>query len=394
MAEPSPPATTILVSDPGAVESQRADEIERAVIAVLRSGRYILGPAVDALEQAFAARFGFHHAVGTANGTDALELCLRGLDLGSGTRVAVPAITAAATAAAVVRAGYEPVFIDIERESLNLDPRALASACTAAARGRPIGAVIPVHLYGRPCSMAEVMAVAHAHGLAVVEDCSHAHGATLDGRPVGTFGQVAAFSCYPTKNLGALGDAGLVGSLDDAIAARIRLLRQYGWRRRQISDEVGMNSRLDDIQAAILGVQLRHLDADNARRAHVANLYTRELAATAPAGIRLPEVVSGAVHHQYTIRCADDGRESRRPFRRDRLAEWLAGRRVQSAILYPCPLHLQPAYAPFHDESASPCPEAEAACREILCLPMHPALTETDAARVIEGVCSFAESGD
>lgn len=378
---------TILVSDPGALHAERAGDIAAAVAGVLRGERYVLGPEVEAFEHDFAARFGFRSAIGVANGTDGLELALRAVGLPEGGRVAVPALTAAATAAAVVRAGYEPAFVDIEPMSFNLDARALGRACVAALSGRRIVAVVPVHLYGRPCDMAGVMAAAREHSLEVIEDCSQSHGATIDGRPVGTFGRVAAFSCYPTKNLGALGDAGVVGTLETGIAERVRLLRQYGWRQRQVSVEVGMNSRLDDLQAAILRVQLRHLDADNARRERIASRYETGLAASMSGGIRLPDRIPGHVHHQYTIRCIDEGVGG--ASRRDRLAGHLAREGIMSAVLYPVPLHLQPAYAPFQDPVFAPCTVAEKTCRDLLCLPMHPSLTDEAIDRVIEAVRSF-----
>lgn len=368
---------TILVADPGGLYAGRATEINTAIAETLRGGRYILGPAVEAFEREFAARFGFRHAIGTANGTDAIELCLRALCLPAGGRVAVPALTAAATAAAVVRAGYEPVFVDIDPDSFLIDPDALHATC-AAARDRSIMAVIPVHLYGRPCAMADVTAVAEEFGLAVVEDCSQAHGATIDGGSIGHFGKAAAFSCYPTKNLGALGDAGVAGAIDDAVADRIRLLQQYGWRRRQVSDEVGMNSRLDDLQASILRVQLRHLDADNDLRAQIARRYTADLT-----GVSVPAVVAGHVYHQYTIRCGEGS------LRRDSLADHLARHGIMTNVLYPVPLHKQPAYAAFHNPRLSACPRAEAACSQILCLPMHPSLTDAEVERVIAAVNEF-----
>jgi dTDP-4-amino-4,6-dideoxygalactose transaminase len=362
----------ILPADPAALYRSRSREIENAIRAALHGGPYILGPSVVAFEAEFASWLGIAAAVGLANGTDALELCLRALPLPPSSVIAIPAHTAVATATAVVRAGHAPIFVDIDPRSFTLDPDALAHACEREPR---IAATIPVHLYGQPCDIARLSAVARTHSLLVVEDCSQAHGATIDGHKVGTFGMAAAFSCYPTKNLGAIGDAGIAASHDPDLADRIRLLRQYGWRERYVSDEVGMNSRLDEIQAAILSVQLRHLDADNARRRLIAERYAadlQDLPLTLPG---IPAERTGHAFHQYTVRAAQ----------RDALQRHLAERDIVTSILYPQPIHLMPAYAAY----AARCPVAERVCRELLCLPMHPCLSDDDVGRVVEGVRSF-----
>jgi len=366
----------ILPADPAALYRSRSSEIEEAIRAALHGGRYILGPCVEAFESEFASWLGAAAAVGLANGTDALELCLRSLPLQPSSFIAIPAHTAVATATAVARAGHAPLFVDIDPRSFTLDPDALAHACEREPR---IVATIPVHLYGQPCAMAAISAVAHKHGLLVVEDCSQAHGAMINGRKVGTFGIAAAFSCYPTKNLGAIGDAGMAASSEPGLAERIRLLRQYGWRERYVSDEVGMNSRLDEIQAAILSVQLRHLDADNARRRSIAERYAadlRDLPLTLPP---IPAEPTGHAFHQYTVLTSQ----------RDALQRHLVERDILTSILYPKPIHLMPAYADYAARHDARCPVAERVCSELLCLPMHSCLSDDDVGRVIEGLRSF-----
>ena len=371
--------TRILPADPAALYRTRSSDIEDAIRAALHGGRYILGPCVDRFEAEFAAWLGAATAVGLANGTDALELCLRSLPLRPASFIAIPAHTAVATATAVMRAGHAPAFIDIDARSFTLDPEVLAHACEREPR---IAATIPVHLYGQPCAMAAISAVASEHSLLVVEDCSQAHGATIAGHKVGTSGVAAAFSCYPTKNLGAIGDAGIAVSNDPGITGRIRLLRQYGWRERYVSDEVGMNSRLDEIQAAILSVQLRHLDADNARRRSIAERYAadlQDLPLTLPA---IPAEPTGHAFHQYTVLT----------MQRDALQRHLAERDILTSILYPKPIHLMPAYADHATRHDARCPVAERVCSELLCLPMHPCLSDDDVGRVIEGLRSFFDT--
>lgn len=375
-AEGATEGARILPADPAALYRSRSSELEDAIRSALHGGRYILGPCVDRFEAEFAAWLGAATAVGLANGTDALELCLRSLPLLPASFIAIPAHTAVATAAAVVRAGHVPAFVDIDPRTFTLNPEALTHACDREPR---IAATIPVHLYGQPCDMAAISAVAQKHGLLVVEDCSQAHGAMINGHKVGTFGIAAAFSCYPTKNLGAIGDAGMAASSEPSLAGRIRLLRQYGWRERYVSAEVGMNSRLDEIQAAILSVQLRHLDADNARRRAIAERYAadlQDLPLTLPV---IPSEQTGHAFHQYTVLTSH----------RESLQRHLAKRDILTSILYPRPIHLMPAYADYLVRHEARCPVAERVCSELLCLPMHPCLSDNDVGRVVGGVRSF-----
>ena len=366
----------VLPADPGAVYRLRRDEIVAAVTAALDGSRYILGPQCAAFEQDFAAWLGTPGSVGVANGTDALELCLRSCGLTPGSPVAVPTHTAVATATGVVRAGHEPVFIDIDPVRFTMSPNSLREACQGVGS---IRAVVPVHLYGMPAEMAEISALADEFGMILIEDCSQAHGASIAGRLVGTIGRAAAFSCYPTKNLGAIGDAGVVASVDEVILERIRHLRQYGWRERYVSDEVGMNSRLDEVQSAILRVQLRYLDADNTRRREIAARYAGELAGLPLSLPEMPGEGCSHVFHQFTVLTPH----------RDALQAFLAERGILTAILYPRPIHRMPAYLDYAARFRRTCPEADRACSELLCLPMHPALDDEAVGRVIEGVRGF-----
>jgi dTDP-4-amino-4,6-dideoxygalactose transaminase len=369
-------------ADPRATYRERAGEIDRAVLDALGSGRYILGSNVATFEAEFAEYIGVGFAVGVANGTDALELALRAVGAGPGSAVFTAANTASATVAAIQRAGARAVLVDVLPETLNIDPAGLAEAAAACRTdpgrfGTPV-AIVPVHLYGAPADMPAVAAVARAQGLRVVEDCAQAHGASIGGRRVGGWGDAGCFSFYPTKNLAAFGDGGAVVTRDPDIAERVSMLRQYGWRERYVSSETGFNSRLDELQAAILRVQLPSLDADNARRQRLADFYDTALGST---DITLPSRVPGAAHvfHQYVIRTRQ----------RDCLARYLAGHGVQTAVHYPVPIHLQPGFAGVAG-SVEPLDQAERAAGEILSLPMHPALTERDAREVADHVGNWA----
>jgi aminotransferase EvaB len=355
-------------ADPRAAYQAAADEILAAIRRVLESGHYILGPEVEAFEREFAAYLGTAHVVSVASGTDALELALRAAGVKPGDRVVTVAHTATATAAAIELTGAKAVFVDINPQTMTMDPAALEACLVGASDSRP-KAVVPVHLYGHPADLARIGAIAQAHGLAVIEDCAQAHGATIRGRRVGTFGDAAAFSFYPTKNLGAIGDGGAVATSNAELAEQVRLLRQYGWRQRYISESPGKNSRLDELQAAILRVKLVRLDADNQRRRMLAGEYLRRLAG---AGLELPTVPAEgeSVWHQFVVRTPA----------RDALRTHLAGANIQTSVLYPVPIHWQPAY---RDDSLH-LPVTEQACRELLCLPMHPGLSLAD----IETICA------
>jgi len=320
-------------TDPRANYLAHKSEIDRAIAETLERGRYILGPEVENFEREFAAWLGVR----------------------PGERVATVSHTAVATVAAIRLAGAVPVLVDIDPRSFTMDCNRLEEALRAGA----VRAIVPVHLYGHPADMRAIDALANRYGAMVIEDCAQSHGASIGGRKTGSFGAAASFSFYPTKNLGALGDGGAVATDDPRIAERARLLREYGWRERYVSDMEGMNSRLDELQAAVLRVKLRYLDGENARRRELAAAYSRELAGSR---LKLPECAVDVTHvyHQYVVRSDE----------RDALRKRLADvHRVGTLVHYPVPVHLQPAY---RDVERGPLTESEAAAREVLSLPMYP----------------------
>lgn len=370
----TPSAPPLLTADPGRQYEADRHLIEPALKRVLESGQYILGHACAAFESSFAAYLGAEGCVGTASGTDALELAVRALGLGAGDEVVVPALTSSATATAVVRAGAIPVIADVEPDYLTLCPQALSEVLGPRTR-----AIVPVHLYGHPCRMDALERVTRTHDLACIEDCAQAHGARWDGRKVGTFGDAAAFSFYPTKNLAALGDAGALVSQRGDVVERASVLRQYGWIERQVSSEVGMNTRLDELQAAILSARLGLLDERNARRQQIAERYA---SAFAPTGMTLPATAERArpVYHQYVIRHPE----------RDALLAFLADQGILAGVLYRVPIHLQGAFSDCRRGSLR---VAERAARELLCLPIHAELQEDEVERVIDAVLLFGRLG-
>lgn len=347
-------------------------EIDAAVARVLAGGWYILGPEVRAFEAEFAAYLGVAHTVGVASGTDAVLLALRALGVGPGDEVITVAHTAVATVSAIELSGATPRFVDIDPETYTLDPARLPEAITPRTR-----AVIPVHLYGRPAEMDSVLAIARAHNLVIIEDCAQAHGARYHGQMVGSLGDAAAFSFYPTKNLGALGDGGAVATNRPEIAERLLLLRQYGWRERYVSDVSGYNSRLDELQAAVLRVRLRHLDEENEARRRLAARYDASLAGL-PVTLPVARRDDCPVYHLYVIRAAA----------RDGLAAHLRDRTIGTGVHYPVPVHLQPAYAHLGYGPGS-LPNTEAAAQSVLSLPMYPDLPENAVALVGEALHAF-----
>ncbi|MEZ5384628.1 MAG: DegT/DnrJ/EryC1/StrS family aminotransferase [Prosthecobacter sp.] len=352
-------------------ERLRRGEIAEAVGRVLGSGSFILGREVAAFEQAFAEFLGADHAVGVGSGTDAIELMLRVLEIGEGDGVVVPANAPSAVAAGVMCCGARPVFADVERETLTLCPVSLEAVLRSPA-GRGVRAALAVHLYGHPADWAGLERVAEAHGIALLEDAAQAHGAVWRGRMAGTLGRLAAFSFYPTKNLGACGDAGAVVTRDAALAERLRELRQYGWRRRGVSEGRGINSRMDEIQAAILRVKLPYLAEGVRRRRELAAVYASRLGGHP--GPRLPVVRADCGHafHLHVVRSDE----------RDALRRRLEAAGVPVAIHYEVPLHRQPAFA-----TGDELPVAEAAAGEVLTLPLHAHLTE----EAVHAVCDAVE---
>ena len=370
---------TVPQANPGAGFRALQGEIEAAVARALASGWYILGAEGRAFETEYAAWLGTARAVGCGNGTDALALALRALGVGPGCAVATVSHTAVATVAAIEMVGATPVLIDIDPDHYTMDPVELAEVLAHPPAGLPpIRAVIPVHLYGQAADLATILPVSARHGAAVIEDCSQAHGATLGGRKLGTLSQIATFSLYPTKNLGALGDGGVVATNDPVLADKVAALRQYGWRTHYISDEVGVNSRLDEVQAAILRVKLRHLDAQNARRQAIAASYD---AALADGVLPPPARRADATHvfHQYVLRVPD----------RAKLQAHLRADGVASGVHYPVPVHLQPAYRGRVALGPAGCARTETAATQVLSLPMFPELTAAQIAQVCRSLRDF-----
>lgn len=359
---------TLLTADPRAGFLAHEREIRSAIERVLQSGHYILGPEVEAFEREFAEYHGGGEVIGVANGTDAIELALRAVGIGRGDLVATVANTVSATMAAIEQIGARAVFVEIDDATMVMSAMALERVLEEN-RGA-VKAVLPVHLYGHPADMPAVVDLARKHGAKIVEDCAQSHGASIGGRKAGTWGEAAAYSFYPTKNLGALGDGGAVFTRDPVLAGRVRLLRQYGWRERYVSEIAGRNSRLDELQAAVLRVKLRHLDRENAMRRALAARYLERLRAT---GLQLPVVASDVepVWHQFTVRTP----------RREALREHLAARGIMAGVLYPTPVHRQPAYA-----AAVELPVTERACAKVLSLPVHPGLGAADVDRVSEEI--------
>ena len=365
-------------SNPKANYLAHKSEIDAAFARVLDSGRYILGREAEAFENEFAAYLGVKHAVGAANGTDSIVLALRACGVGPSDGVLTVSHTAVATVAAVELAGAAPILVDIDPGTFTLDPNRLADAVRRD-WGVPLKAIVAVHLYGHPADMPAIMEIANRTGIAVVEDCAQSHGATLGGIHTGAWGHVAAFSFYPTKNLGALGDGGAVVTNNPALADRVRRLREYGWRARYVSDEPGMNSRLDELQAAILRIKLRHLDAENFRRREIAALYDRALSQM---GLTLPVCAADAIHvyHQYVVRSTV----------RDALRSALSKHEIDTLIHYPVPVHLQPAYRGRIRHAALQ--QTEAVTAQILSLPMFPELTADQISTVSSTTAASARS--
>jgi dTDP-3-amino-3,4,6-trideoxy-alpha-D-glucose transaminase len=344
--------------------------VRAAINRVVARGWFVLGPEVDAFEHEFAAASGAAFAIGVGSGTDAIALSLRALDIGVGDEVIVPAMTAAFTALAVIIAGATPVLVDVESDTLTMN----ANACLAAVTRRT-RAIVPVHLYGQPADMDAIRSVASRHALAIVEDCCQAHLATESGIPVGTRSEAAAFSFYPTKNLGGVGDGGAVITSNDAIASRIRQLRNGGQRERGNHVEAGVNSRLDDLQAAVLRARLPLLPAWTIGRRALAGRYRQLL----PESLRtIRERDAGHVYHLFPVLAPE----------RAELQAHLAAAGIDTMVHYPAALTQQPAFAAF---ASHECPVAVSAAGQLLSLPLSPRLTDEDIIRVADSVAAFAK---
>ncbi|MBA2623574.1 MAG: DegT/DnrJ/EryC1/StrS family aminotransferase [Chthoniobacterales bacterium] len=366
-----PTPAVIPVANPAAQFATHAPAIREAIERVLSSGRYILGPEVEAFEKEFAAFVGASSCVGVANGTDAIALALRATGVSPGDEVITVSHSAVATVAAIEQIGAVPVFADIDRTSRCIDPDAIEPLVSTRTK-----AIVAVHIYGQPAAMEEISQIARRHGLIVIEDCAQAHGAELRGRKVGTWGDAAAFSFYPTKNLGALGDGGAIVTSSAEIAERVRRLREYGWQERYISSVPGFNSRLDELQAAVLRVKLPSLGADNARRREIAAAYC---AALDPVRIIPPAAIQDTLHamHLFVVESPQ----------RDILRDLLTVAGIGTALHYPKPIHLQSAYA-GRIRGSGALPATEALSGRILTLPVFPELTSDH----VETVCDALSS--
>ncbi len=351
----------------GLLHNQLADEINVAVQRAVGSGWYILGPEVEAFEAEFAAYHGAAHAIGVANGTDAIELALLAAGIGTGDEVITVAHTAMPTVTAIEATGAKPVFADIDPATFTIDPKAVEAAITPRTK-----AIIPVHLYGQPADLKPLVAIAEAHHLFLLEDCAQGHGGRYNGQIVGTFGHAASFSFYPTKNLGAYGDGGAIITNDSALAERLKRLRFYGQSSRYTYVERGTNSRLDELQAAILRVKLKYLDAHNQQRRDLAAIYNAQLS-----GVTIPYVLPNVAHvyHLYVVRHPA----------RDALMEDLKARGVGTLIHYPVPIHRQQSHLDLGYAEGS-LPHTEQAAREIVSLPLYIGLTPAQAQAVAEAV--------
>jgi dTDP-4-amino-4,6-dideoxygalactose transaminase len=356
--------------DPSASYHTHKSEIDQAIKRVLDSGWYVLGTEVDVFEEEFASFHGQDfHAMGVANGTDAIALCIRCLGLGTGDEIITPSHTAVATVAGIEQAGCTPVFADINPHTRCIDPKSIEQRVSTNTR-----AIMPVHIYGQPAEMHRVLEIAKAQNLAVVEDCSQAHGAEIDGQKVGTFAEISAYSCYPTKNLGGTGDGGVILCQSKEFAEKIKSLRQYGWNEARESIIPGFNSRLDELQAAILRVKLHHLSDDNNKRRAIAIRYNegfKELPIT------LPALHENQLHamHLYVIECD----------RRNEFMEYLRSHQIGASLHYPIAVHQHAAYA-NRIRGWENLPVTEQFYQRNLTLPMYPELSNDAVEHIISTV--------
>lgn len=364
----------ILCANPMEQFQAHQEEIEAAVLRVMRGNSYILGPEVEALEKEFAEYIDTSHAIGVGNGTDAIEIALRALQIGHGDEVITVSHTAVATVAAIESVGATPVLVDIDPKFYTLNPAQLTDVSSKKTK-----AVIAVHLYGQPAEMDLVQRFCQQYSLALIEDVSQAHGSTWKGKRLGSIGDIGCFSCYPTKNLGAIGDAGLITTNNDDLAKKAKGLRAYGWvKNNYISEFPGRNSRIDELQAAILRVKLKYLDHSNTHREKIANHYRSELSNISK--LSLPEVRSGVKHvyHQFVVESD----------MRNELKQFLQSHDVLAGIHYPVPVHLQPSYnkkIQCHNDMRV----TEEAKNKILSLPIYPELDRVAQEKVIDLIRSF-----
>jgi dTDP-4-amino-4,6-dideoxygalactose transaminase len=362
----------ILCSNPLSQYQSHKKEINEAITKVLNKGWYIFGEEVKSFEKEFAEYIGVGHGIGVGSGTEAIHVALAACGIGAGDEVITVSHTAVATVSAIEMAGARAVFQDIEAQFYTMNPTDLDKLITARTK-----AIVPVHIYGQPVDLEPILEIAKRKKIYVIEDCAQAHGASYKGKKVGSFGHMACFSFYPTKNLGAIGDGGMIVTNDSKLAEKSSFLREYGWAERYISHIAGWNSRLDELQAAILRVKLEYLDEDNRRRNQLAKIYNKELAET---GLVLPAVRRefGHVYHLYVVRSD----------KRAQLQKFLKEQDIGTLIHYPVPIHLQPAYKEKGVNNTT-LPETEKAAKEILSLPIYPELKEAEVQKVCAEIKRF-----
>ncbi len=350
-------------------------EIDEAMQNVLQGSAYVLGDQVAMLERNFAQFIGTQHAIGVANGTDAIEIALRSLGIGQGDKVITVAHSAVATVAGIEASGAAPVIVDLEEDFYTLDPQLLENALVD-----DVKAVIAVHIYGQASAVDQIKSFCKSHNLFFIEDCAQAHGGTFQGQRLGSFGDIGTFSCYPTKNLGAIGDGGLISTNSDELAQKMKMIREYGWVDR-VSQIKGRNSRLDELQAAILTVKLKYLDEDNQKRKEIAQIYDQ----LPTQNIQIPKRRENSTHvfHLYVCRLKN----------RDELKQYLEKHNIFPGIHYPSPIHLQPAYKDGIEISSN-MHVTESICNEIISLPMYPELSHEDAQSVVTTINSFFNTHD
>lgn len=362
-------------------------EVSAAVLEVLASGRYIGGPVVESFEQQFAAYHHVNNCIACNSGTDALYLALRALEIGGGDEVITTPFTFVATAEVISAVGAKPVFVDIDLNTFNLDLRQVAAAITANTK-----AIIPVHLFGQPVDMTTLMDIAQCHNLAVIEDCAQSTGAMWGHEKVGSIGHIGCFSFYPTKNLGGCGDGGAIATNDPQLAGKMRVIKEHGQKNRYSYEEIGVNSRLDSLQAAILQIKLRYLDTWNSQRRAIAAYYQQFLQQIP--GVVAPQELAGGVGvwNQYTIRIYNPEGNDHNPSYRDSVRGQMQERGVSSMVYYPHPLHLQPAYQILGYQPGQ-LPMSELVCHQVLSLPMFPELTHQQQDQVIYALKDSLDGG-
>ncbi len=355
--------------------AQIQDEVEAAVLEVLRSGWYVLGPNVKAFEEEAAKFLDLNHAIGCANGSDALYLSMLALDIGPGDEVITTPFSYIATAECITQAGAKPVFADIDLDSFNIDPQKIEENITEKTK-----AIIVVHLYGQACDMDAIMAIARRHDIKVIEDAAQAFGTRYKNQSVGAIGDIGTFSFYPTKNMSCAGDGGLLTTQSDELAEKLRIIRAHGSSKRYYHDVLGVNSRLDELQAAILRIKLKYIASWNSRRNEIAEIYNKKFANLTK--VIEPKLIedSSHIYHQYSIRVEN----------RDELKQKLAEREIASEIYYPLSMHEQKIYQDLAYKTED-LPNSHKATKSVLCLPVYPELTDEQVNFVADSVVSLCQ---